>query len=71
MVGPEREIPFEKGQQNHERVRYIRDASFTFTLLTSLVLSAALVAAAFIVRGRHSPLVFYGHDRPPGPGSAP
>ena len=45
-----REIPYEKGQGHTQRVDEIRNSSYTFTLLVSAVLSAAMIVAAFFVQ---------------------
>src|SRR3989338_3860909 len=45
-----REIPYEKGQGHTQRVEDIRNSSYTFTLLVSAILSAAMIVAAFFVQ---------------------
>src|SRR3989338_3100915 len=55
-----REIPFYNGKGQTDKADQIKDAVFTFGVVSSAVLSAAVAAYALVFRYRLSPEFFYG-----------
>jgi O-antigen/teichoic acid export membrane protein len=54
-----REIPYERGRQHFERIRILRDSSYSFTLIMAFVLSLAMIAGAFMFRAKFGKIFFY------------